>query len=62
MPVEFCSTIYFYGNNVFMATDKCLSNCTTRWASKLFLAKICAKIIASGASCFILNLKQSAKY
>ena len=24
-PVEFCSTVYCYGNNVAMATDKCLS-------------------------------------
>ena len=49
VPVEFCSTIC-YGNNVAMATDKCLSGCATRWATKLFLAKSCAEIIAFGAS------------
>ena len=48
VPVEFCSTIYYYGNNVAMATDKCLSDCATRWATKLFLTKSCAEIIASG--------------
>ena len=49
-----CSTIYCYGNNVAMATDKCLSDCVTRWATKLFLTESCAEIIASGASCYIM--------
>ena len=51
--VECFSTIYCYGNNVAMATDKCLSDCATRWATKLFLTQSCAEIIASGASSYI---------
>ena len=46
--VECFSTIYCYGNNVAMATDKCLSDCATRWATTLFLTKSCVEIIASG--------------
>ena len=54
MPVEFRCTIYCYGNNAAMATEKYLYDYATRWATKLFLTKSCAEIIASGASCLIL--------
>ena len=49
-----CSTIYCYGDNGAMATDKCLSDCATRLATKLFLTESCAEIIASGAPCYIM--------
>ena len=51
VQVECYSTIYCYRNNVAMATDKCLSDCATRWATKLFLTESCVEIIASRASC-----------
>ena len=40
-----------------MATEKYLYDCATRWASKPFLTKSCAKIIASGASCSAFYFK-----
>ena len=42
-----------------MATDKCLSDCTTRWATKLFLTKSCAEIITAEASCLAEEFNQS---
>ena len=47
VPVEFCRTIYCYGNNVAMATEKYLHDCATRW---VFLTNSCAEIIAAGPS------------
>ena len=43
---------FCYRNNIAMAIEKYLYDCATRWATYLFLAESCAKIIASGVSCF----------
>ena len=56
VPVEFCSTTYCYGNNVAMATDKCLFDSATVDELQAIFGKNCAEIIASGASCSLINL------
>ena len=64
VQVECFSTIYCYGNNVAMATDKCLSLSVLLDASaiKLFLTKSCAEIIASGAICYNLDSINLSKF
>ena len=39
-PVEFCCTIYCYGNNAAMATEKYLCDCATKICFKSFVTYI----------------------
>ena len=57
LPAEHTLLIFCYRNNIAMAIESYLNDCSTRWATKLFLTESCAELIASGASCSIKYAK-----